>query len=445
MMKLGLDQKQTINLVMSPELRQAISLLQYSTLDLFQFIREQAIENPLIELEEKNTSVQFEEKYSMMGSKFYSRNVNTEDDYVSPLDFLSTKEGGLDQYLLEQVKWLSISEGEKSILTYLIYNIDENGYLPMSNKEIEVQLDISPQEAEHAIKLLQGLEPLGVGARNLKECLILQAQEYYPDESLVAYVIKNYLELLSEKKWKKISTELGISLLEVKKIYEYIQTLNPRPCSDFTSPPTNYLYPDISIEKKNGNYVISLNDSYLPNIHINQDYVGLISGKGDWSKYVTANYQKYLWLKKSIEQRRSTILKITEYIVENQQDFLDNGFSSIKAMTLKEVAESIEMHESTVSRAISNKVIQTPIGSFEMKRLFTSKLASNTGEYTSSVKVKMLLGELIRNEDKQKPYSDQKIADYLSKKHGITISRRTVAKYREELNILSSAKRKMIY
>lgn len=165
----------------------------------------------------KNTSVQFEEKYSMMGSKFYSRNVNTEDDYVSPLDFLSTKEGGLDQYLLEQVKWLSISEGEKSILTYLIYNIDENGYLPMSNKEIEVQLDISPQEAEHAIKLLQGLEPLGVGARNLKECLLLQAQEYYPDESLVAYVIKNYLELLSEKKWKKISTELGISLLEVKK------------------------------------------------------------------------------------------------------------------------------------------------------------------------------------------------------------------------------------
>src|SRR5699024_1451782 len=194
----------------------------------------------------------------------------------------------------------------------------------------------------------------------------------------------------------------------------------------------------------NGNYIVSLNDNYIPKIHLNQEYMPVLKGKSETPKYVNQNYKEYMWLINSIEQRRNTILKLAKVMVKKQRDFLKNGFASLQAMTLKEVADEIEMHEASVSRAASNKVIRTPAGYVETSRLFTSCLGRSDGSNGSSAKVKILLTEFIDKEDKKQPYSDQKIADYFKLENGITISRRTVAKYREELNILSSAKRKDI-
>lgn len=441
-MELGLYQKQTMNLVMTTELRQAIALLQYSTIELSKFIQEQATENPLIELEEKSLTIRFEDKYEPAYRKSYRNNDNEES--VSPLDFIASNDRGMCEDLLEQAGWLEISDQERKILQYLILNLDDNGYLTLPISEAAEQLSIAESEIENGIGFLQQLEPVGVGARNLKECLLLQAKEYYPDDKLLTIIINDYLDMLANKKWQEISRRLHISLEEIKQVYDCIQTLDPKPCSNFSNASTRYLYPDITIEKINGVYTISMNDNYLPNIHVNQQYMNLLNKENDASKYIKDNYQKYIWLTKSIEQRRSTILKITEVIVDKQREFLENGFAALQPMTLKDVADEIGMHESTVSRATNNKVIRTPNGSYEMRRLFTSKLGKNDGSNASSAKVKLLLKEYIESEDKRKPHSDQKIAEYFKKQNGITISRRTVAKYREELHILSSSKRKTI-
>jgi len=440
-MQLGLFQKQTMNLVMTTELRQAIALLQYSSMELSEFIQEEAMENPLIELEEKPPEISVEEKYEPN----FSRSIRSNhDEDVSPLDFIPNEDKSLWEDLLEQVQFLPIKEQDRIILNYLVLNLDDNGYLTISNEEVATMLSTNEETVEHCVEILQGLEPIGIGARDLKECLLLQAQAYYPDDTNIELIIRDYLDLLANKKWQEIARTLNITLKDVKKIAEQIQKLNPKPCARMNNATASYLYPDITIEEDNGNYVVSLNDNYIPKIHLNQEYMPLLKGNNETSKYVNQNYKKYMWLINSIEQRRNTILKIAKVIVKKQRDFLKNGFASLQAMTLKEVAVEIEMHESTVSRATSNKVIRTPAGSFEMSRLFTSSLGKSDGSNASSAKVKILLKEVIDKEDKKKPYSDQKIADYFKKENGITISRRTVAKYREELNILSSAKRKEI-
>jgi len=440
--QLGLVQKQTMNLVMTTELRQAIALLQYSTIDLSQFIQEQSMENPLIELEDKPADIHVEERYEPA----FTRSGNSSDDEpVSPLDFIKSESNGLWEDLLEQAQFLNVSKEERLILHYLILNLDDNGYLQITTSEVAQQLKISQEKAEKSIQTLQQLEPIGVGARNLQECLLLQAKAYYPDEPIICEIITDHLELLGNKKWQELSRLLNISLTKIKKVADCIQTLDPKPCSGMSNPsPANYLYPDILIDKENEKYIVSLNDSYLPKMNVNQEYMNLINNKNETSKYVSDQYKRFMWLVNSIEQRRTTILKITKVIVEKQRSFLENGLSSLQAMTMKEVADEIDMHESTVSRATSNKVIRTPAGSFEMSQLFSSKLGKSDGNNASSTRVKFLLKQYIDEEDKRKPYSDQKIADYFKKKNGITISRRTVAKYREELKILSSAKRKEI-
>lgn len=442
-MQLGLFQKQTMNLVMTTELRQAIALLQYSTIELAEFIQEQALENPLIELEEKTPDIHTVERYEPSDKRSNSSNPN---EYVDPLDFICSESQDLREELLEQVRFSQINEEERTVLNYLVLSLDDNGFLPLTNTEIANMLNLSEESIHYYIDLLQQLEPIGVGARNLKECLLLQALAYYPDEPLISRVITDYLDLLANKKWQEISRTLDISLSAFKEIFNRIQCLDPRPGANMDhTGQAGYLYPDILIDKdESGEYTIALNDNYIPRIQVNQQYMNFINNKNETAKYVSKKYKSYMWLINSIEQRRSTILKIARVIADKQRDFLENGFASLDAMTLKEVADEIDMHESTVSRATSNKVIRTPAGSFEMSRLFSSKLGKNAEDNTSSTKVKILLKQYIDQENKCKPYSDQKIADYFKKENGITISRRTIAKYREELNILSSAKRKEI-
>ncbi|MGM8366046.1 RNA polymerase factor sigma-54 [Virgibacillus sp. W0181] len=430
-MELVLQQKQTLNLVMTTELRQAIELLQYSNYELHQFLQEKALENPLIELIEKNTDFSYEKKRSVGRSA---------DDVPDPAEFVASDEQGMREKLIDQAKWLDMEQSEWNLLRYLILNLDENGYLPLSDAEIMEQLALNEMELKRGLQLLHQLEPAGVGARDLQECLLLQVERLYPEKALAKSVIENYLEQLADKKWQEITKALNISMTELKTAYTFIQTLNPRPCSNLSSSSVEYLHPDIIVEEDGEHFNIAFNDNYLPEIRFNNNYSNLITNK--LPTYVQNQYKNYQWLKNSIEQRRTTILKIMHVILDRQLGFFRQGFTALQPLTLKDVASEINMHESTVSRATANKVIQTSKGSFDLRLLFSTKLNADSGSEASQTKVKLLLEELIKQEDKYKPLSDQKISDHFKEEKDITVSRRTVAKYREELNIPSSSRRK---
>ncbi|MFC7062135.1 RNA polymerase factor sigma-54 [Halobacillus seohaensis] len=437
-MKLELLQKQ--KMVMTPELSQAITMLQFNMVEMEQFIQEHALENPLIELEENKHNITIQQDYVSSNHRSKPTSNHSETDQ---LDYVKNEEKGLSEHLLEQSQFLNIDETERAILRYLILNLDEKGYLSISTEETIRLLNVTEERVLSGINLLQQLEPAGIGARSLKECLLLQLRTYYPHNKLAEQLVSDSLELIADHQWKKISTSLNISLDEVNSLVNIIQSLDPKPCRNFSHAIIKYLMPDIFIDKSKGTYTISLNDRFTPTIRMNKQYSPYLKQNNETSNYLKKNYEKYLWLVKSIEQRRSTILKITEVIIDKQIDFFDKGIAFLHPLTLKEVASEIDVHESTVSRATKNKIIQTPRGTLELRMFFSSKLGSDQTN-VSSAKVKTLLKQLVFSEDKKAPLSDQKISNYFSDHEGINVSRRTISKYRESLNILSSSKRKRL-
>ncbi|MET3657731.1 RNA polymerase factor sigma-54 [Sporosarcina psychrophila] len=432
-MVLVLQQRQEQNLLMTFELRQAIEILQYSTYELEQFIRQQELENPIIELKEKNT---YEERVNQRTSTFGSSEM--------PEDLFQCTERNMRDTLFDDAKFIYPDEHIQNLLKYLIYNLDDNGYLRVLGKDPDFYLEFDEFDIDKGILLLQEVGPVGIGARDLKECLLLQITYTYPEQKSAAFLVKHHLNLLADHKWNEIALQMNIEMREVKELYDFIQTLNPRPGTFISNFPTEYLTPDIIVESKDDKLVFHLNDGYLPAIHVNKEYTQHLQTKNDVSKYIHTQYKNVEWLLSSIEQRRNTIIKIVQVLLDRQESFFINGLSSLRPLTLKEVADEIEMHESTVSRATTNKVIQTAFGSFDLRILFTSKLETADGTSISQTKVKTLLENFIAQENKFKPYSDQKIAEYFNREKGITISRRTISKYREELNIPSSSKRKDI-
>lgn len=440
-MQLGLYQKQSIELVMTTELRQAIGLLQYNTMDLLTFIREQAVENPLIELEESRVDFKLDAEFSHSGGgsrHYYGEN------HVDPIDYVPRDENQLLDFIMEQIHCLKISDDERRILKFIILNLDHDGYLSVSTSNIAAWLDVEEAAVEEALQRLHGMEPLGLGARSIPECLMIQATRRFPDDEEMHQVIEHHLGELADKRWKVIAKQLDMSLDDVNQIAGAIASLNPKPCAGLFNEQSEYMYPDITIDEEFGDYTVTLGDHYLPKISLNHDYMSLKNVNSHVSSFIKSNYQQYMWLINSIEQRRQTIMKIVDTIIQKQPDFLKYGFTHLQPMTMKDIAEAIDMHESTVSRATRNKVIRTPVGSFEMGQLFSAKLRQHDSAYASSAQVKLLLKQLIEEENPHQPLSDQKLANQLKAEKDITISRRTVAKYREELNILSSAKRKQV-
>lgn len=435
-MELGLQQRQELNLLMTFELRQAIELLQYSTHELEQYIREQELENPLIKLKEKEEKPVHEERLHRKSSSFGSSEM--------PTDAVQGNEKNMRDELLEQAKFMYSDIHTQKLIKYLLYNLDDNGYLQITDTHSNDYLAFEEDDIENGIHLLQQLGPIGIGARNLKECLLLQITYSYPENKLAACLVEHHLNLIADRKWNEIASKMNIQMNEVKDLFDFIPTLNPRPCSFISDFSTEYLTPDIIVEYKDDEFAFHLNDSYLPAIHMNKDYAQHLHVKNDTSKYMNTHYKSYQWLISSIEQRRNAIIKIMHVLLERQVDFFKNGFLSLKPLTLKEVADEIEMHESTVSRATTNKVIQTPFGTFDLRLLFTSKLEMADGNTISQTKMKTLLVNFIAQANKFKPYSDQKIAEYFNTNKRITISRRTISKYREELRIPPSSKRKDI-
>lgn len=430
-MELVLHQKQELQLKMTSELRQAIELLQYSTSELEQYIRQQELENPLIELKEKDEHLSHEERFSRSSKSFGT----TE----APIDTANSEEVNMRDSLFELAKLMFSDDYLQKLLHYLIYNLDDNGYL----QEVDFAV-FTEEEIEKGIHLLQAVGPAGIGARNLKECLLLQIQYVYPEEGLAMSLVKDHLDLVADRKWNKISSTLNIPLAEVKNLFDFIQTLNPRPCTFISDFSTEYTTPDIIVEWKNDQLIFHLNDHYLPSIQVNQDYSRHLHAKDELSTHIANYYKSYQWLITSIEQRRNTMIKIMNILLDKQRGFFKSGLQSLQPLTLNDIATEIDMHESTVSRATTNKVIQTPFGSFDLRVLFTSKMQTVDGDSISQSNVKALLQSFVAEENKFKPYSDQKIADYLKTEKGISISRRTISKYREELNIPSSSRRKEI-
>lgn len=436
-MELGLFQQQTLKPFMTQELRQAISILQYSRQELTQYIREQALENPLIELSEPTYD-------SCAVSKGASTSRGNQD--YNPFDFIKDERNGLREDLLQQAHYLKLDAPTAKRLAYMILILDDNGYLPAGvTSEIAEDLRLPEGEVERVLSLLQKLDPPGVGARDLRECLLLQIERLATDSGLIHEMVSSHLHLLAKKRWAELASVLSVSIDEIHEAATWIQTtLRPRPGSIFDTEKPRFVVPDLTVKKTEGRYKIIIHDSFLPTIRVNREYDPYLAKKtGDEaSLYVHEKYKQVTWLIKSIEQRRLTLLNVTEIIIRKQRGFLDYGFRSLKPMTLREVADEAGVHESTVSRAIRNKNMQTPFGVCEMRSFFTSKLRAKNGDDTSSASVKTLIKEIVDDEDGQRPFSDQKITAHLKSVHGISVSRRTIAKYREQLHIPASSQRK---
>lgn len=453
---LNLAQEQ--RLIMTQQMQLSIKLLQMSTYDLREYIENEFLENPILEGDfdfvqddkEYEDKIDYKEmikylEFDNYGSQSYGE--YNKDDDVSPFNFISEDES-LTEYLQEQLIESDEDEYKKAIVSYMIENIDSRGYLDIPLEEICNELSISIQLGEEALEILQDLEPDGIGARDLKECLKIQLIKKGLLDDNLEKVIDEYLDLIAENKFNVIAKNLKITPKEAQDLGDIIKKLEPKPSRGFfTGDEVKYIIPDAAIRKIDGEYFVIMNEGVIPRLSISSIYKDVLNNKEDKNtqNYVKEKLNSAMFLIKSIEQRKSTLLRILEKVVENQKEYFDKGQKYLKPMTLKEMAEMLGIHESTVSRAIKDKYILTSFGTVKIKDLFTTGLSVNQGdgEEVAVVNIKKKIKEMIYEEDKKKPLSDQAICDYLNNKN-LNISRRTVAKYREELGIKSSSKRKRI-
>jgi RNA polymerase sigma-54 factor len=361
-------------------------------------------------------------------------------------NFLS-KPGSLSEHLLLQLHISTADEELIEIGDYVIGNLDENGYLTVSADEVAAEMQVCAEAAGKAISLIQSFDPPGIAARDLKECLMLQLKNLDQGESIAFKIVSQFLGDLQEKRWSLIAEGLGVSLNAVKEAVEHISSLDPKPARSFSTEDPQYIVPDVFIHKIEEDYLISLNDDGLPRLRISPYYRDMVRQKS-WDNpeardYIGEKMRQAIWLIRSMGQRQRTLYKVAESLVRFQRRFLDDGIRYLRPLTLREVAEDISMHESTVSRITTNKYVHTPQGIFELKYFFHRGLSSQDGEMVSSVNVKEQLRGIIREEGSQRPISDQKLARILEGK-GIHISRRTIAKYRAQLKIPSSSRRRRL-
>lgn len=451
----NLTLEQTQKLIMTPELRQAIQLLQFNSLELNEYLGKEIEENPLLELESANTEVEsidqistdneidwkeYLEKYDDIS---YRPEIDKNQNDVSFESFISYSPT-LREHLMSQLCLTKVQDSEFEIGENIIQNIDENGYLNIPLEEISEHLSVSEKEVEDVLSIIQGFDPIGVGARNLKECLILQIREDKDIDPTIKDIVEEHLDDIGHNRMIKIAKERNLDLGDVQRACDYIKTLEPKPGRSFSGnyDDVKYIVPDATIQEVDGEFIIILNDVTGPRLNINNFYKDLIKDNGDQgtTDFLVDKLNQAMWIIRSIEQRRATIYKVIESILKFQIEFFRNGHKSLVPLTLKDVAEDIQMHESTISRATNGKYVQTPRGLYELKYFFSSGLSGSDGD-VSSTSIKSIIKDIIDREDTKKPFSDQQISDTLKIK-GINISRRTVAKYRDELNIPSSSMRR---
>ncbi|MRX72320.1 RNA polymerase factor sigma-54 [Bacillus lacus] len=434
-MNVGLFQEQSLKLNMTQELKQAITLLQYSAADLSAYLQEITLENPLIELRYKNSS-----------NVLYHtspRNKNANHAFEDEIDRLSARSGTLRDHLREQLVGYKLTKKEAKGIAILLECVDRNGYLLDSVADIAESAGLEEDMLQKCLPIIQSLEPAGIGARNLQECILLQLRRLSPRNEPAERVISDYFTLFAEKSWKQLSLKTGLSLQEIQLIQDDIKALKPRPglAVGYSSPA--YVIPDLVISLIDGEPAISYQDGLYPEVVLNKRYVPLGQAPDEHVRaYIGGKLQHFKWISKSLQQRKETMLKVMREIAVIQREYLCGTSALLKPLTMREIADRLSVHESTISRTVKDKYIQTPHGMYEMKFFFSNKLQQGSDEIVASSAVKTLMTKLINSEDEKKPFSDQAIANALKVDCHIEISRRTVAKYREQLKIPASSARK---
>ncbi|MEZ9241859.1 RNA polymerase factor sigma-54 [Vibrio splendidus] len=485
-MKPSLQLKLGQQLAMTPQLQQAIRLLQLSTLDLQQEIQEALESNPLLDVEEGNEDTPTSEEKPSSDEKETVE--ATEQDLPDSSDLIEKSEIGneleidttwedvysantgntgiaidddmpvyqgettqsLHDYLLWQLDLTPFSETDRSIAFALIDAIDDHGYLTVSCEDIlenfdseEVELD----EIEAVRKRVQQFDPLGVGSVNLQDCLLLQLATFPQDTPWLneaKLVLTSHIDQLGNRDYKLVIKETKLKEAELREVLQLIQQLDPRPGSKITPDETEYVVPDVTVFKDLGKWLVTINPDSVPKLKVNQQYAALGSkGSSADNQFIRSNLQEAKWLIKSLESRNETLLKVARCIVEHQRDFFEHGEEAMKPMVLNDVALAVDMHESTISRVTTQKFMHTPRGIFELKYFFSSHVSTDNGGECSSTAIRALIKKLVAAENTAKPLSDSKIAALLADQ-GIQVARRTIAKYRESLGIAPSSQRKRL-
>jgi len=470
-----LQQKVAHKLILTPALQQAIKLLPLSTVELSDMLNQEIVENPMLEetplqdgqASEVDPSVEkttepvesvtqsvdswddsdyeyFFGDYLDDGSR---SNIPKEIKDLPPIENIVSTTTSLSDHLNWQVLSSTEDDTVRSIALAIIGNLDSDGYLGASVEELASMGDWSTVAVEEALRIVQDFDPAGVGARDLQECMLLQLRQLRLQDPLTERIVAEHLDLLERHKEQELSKRLGLSVVDVKHHIHVIQQLDPKPGSRYNPRESQYVVPDIYVVKVDDGYQAVLNEDGVPQLRISAEYRHLLERKDennqDTRTYVKERFRSALWLIKSVEQRRKTIQKVANSIIQFQRDFLDYGISGLRPLVLREVANDISMHESTVSRVVNNKYMHTPQGVFEMKFLFQGGFNSSFGNSVSSAVIKQRIQQIIKQEDDRKPLSDSKLLTILQKE-GLVLARRTIAKYREELRIPGSTQRKVV-
>jgi RNA polymerase sigma-54 factor len=460
--------KTTQKLVMTATLQQAIKLLPLSRLELIQKVHQEILENPFLEdvatqeisdtelaNEELSQETQQESEEFEVDWEAYLQDFSSSPDYppdvgkeVRSLEATLKSETSLAEYLLWQLSLTVHEELEKEIGTYLIGNIDDDGYLQCQTEEVATVLGCDEAQISAVLSVIQSFDPPGIGACNLQESLLIQLHHLEMNDSLASKIVQQCLSQLDERYFQKIAKSFGVTINEVIAAVGLIRTLDPKPGSRFNSPRIEYITLDVVVVKVDDDYQVVLNEDGMPNIRINVLYQNVLRQndgmQSETREYLEEKFRSAVWLMKSVEQRRQTLLRVTKSLCKFQREFLDKGLAYLKPLVLKDVADDIGMHESTVSRVTTNKYVYTPQGVFELKFFFHSGLESLEGDAMSSVSVKDIIRKAVAAEEPRKPLTDQQLMMILEAK-GVKIARRTIAKYRQELRIPPASRRKRLF
>jgi len=477
---MALQLKQSLSLsqqlIMTPQLQQAIKLLQLSRLELLETINQEMETNPMLDEEQaledaedgggaseesveeepiQEVRVEEDVRREELDWEAYLGEYNTgwaETPYdgreLPSFENFTAKKTNLTSHLDWQLHMTDFTDAQREIGEYIIGNLDPDGYLQTDVEEIATSTGNSLEEVESVLGLLQNFDPVGVAARDTRECLLIQAHYQGWQGTLAEAIIRDHMIGLENKNYDPIARALGVPVEDVIAAVSMITELDPKPGLRYSDDETIYISPDIYVFLVGDDYEIVLNEDGLPKLRINSFYRDVLTSKGSYTdstkEYIQEKLKSAAWLIKSIHQRQRTIYRVTQSIVRFQRKFLEKGITHLKPLVLRDVAEDIQMHESTISRVTTNKYVHTPQGVFELKFFFNSAISGPDGESVASESVKQRIRDIIKEEDRKHPYSDQEVAEIL-KRMDINVARRTVAKYRETMGILPSRKRKQVY
>ncbi|NUR56981.1 MAG: RNA polymerase factor sigma-54 [Acidobacteria bacterium] len=463
-------------LILTPSLQQAIKLLPMSTLELADLLNQEMVENPLLEevpTEELQPAEQqqpekpeaqtatdkadawddadYEYFFGDYLDDGYRSRTPSEVKELPPIENTLSTAASLSDHLMWQLSLQTEDEKLKEIGGAIVGNLDDDGYLVASVEEIAAMGDWPVADVERALQHVQTFDPIGVAARDLQECLWLQIRHLGLEGTPTEKIVTEHLRLLQNHQVPEIARRLGMTIDDLKEHIEIIRNLDPKPGSRYNPQQSQYVIPDVYVIKVEDQYVAALNEEGLPQLRISPTYrrlldksAGTVEENKETRDYVKDKFRSALWLIKSVDQRQKTIQKVANSIINFQREFLDHGIEYLRPLVLRDVANDIGMHESTVSRVVNNKYMHTPQGVFELKYFFHSGISSSYGDSVSSVTIKQRIRKIIENEDPRKPLSDSKIVSILQKE-GLMLARRTIAKYREELKIPTSNQRKVLY